>query len=104
MDSPRKKMKLYTDKHADLYEAIRHRVDLATIVPLALDVLERDPLASAGFFRGALLRALIDLPANFWGDNPAAFARYQDAVRAGALARRSLPSAERMEFWTKVEL
>lgn len=97
-------MKLCFENDTDLRAALQHlrqRVDLGEVVPLVLDVLERDPLASAGSFRGDLLRALIDLPATFWQCDRDLFKRYQTAVRAGAIARRSLPSAERMEFWTR---
>lgn len=96
-------MKLAIGSEADLFIALQRRVDLSDVVPVVLDVLECDPLASAGYFLGDLLRALIDLPADFWRRDCVSFARYQAAVRAGAIARRSLPSAERMAFWTSVE-
>jgi hypothetical protein len=87
----------------DLLTALQRRTKLSETVPAVLDVLEHDPLASAGYFRGDLLRALIDLPPEFWRHNHISFQRYQAVVRAGAIARRSLPSAERMAFWTDVE-
>jgi hypothetical protein len=88
------------ENDADLLDALHRGTDLHEVVPMVLDVIERDPLASAGSFRGDLLRALIDLPAEFWRRDHISFQRYQAAVRAGAIARQSLPSAERMEFWT----
>ncbi len=96
-------MKLCTGTESDLLRALQSRADLSDVVPVVLDVLECDPLASAGYFRGDLLRALIDLPADFWRRERVSFQRYQAAVRAGAIARRALPSAERMAFWTDVE-
>ena len=96
-------MKLCIENEAELYFALRNFRDLLDAVPRVLDVLEHDPLASAGFFRGDLLRALMDLPTEFWGSNTGLFRRYQSVVRAGALARRELPSAERMEFWAATE-
>ncbi|MEO7218823.1 MAG: contact-dependent growth inhibition system immunity protein [Gemmatimonadaceae bacterium] len=93
-------MKQLIENEIELYAALRTCAELGTAVPAALDVLERDPLASAGYFRGDLLRALIDLPPDFWRRNRELFRRYQGAVRAGAIARRSLPSGERMEFWS----
>jgi hypothetical protein len=86
---------------ANLYAALRQRRNLADVIPLVLDVLEQDPLASAGAFRGDLLRTLIDLPAEFWRRDEQSFRRYQAAVRAGAAARRELPADERMEFWSR---
>jgi hypothetical protein len=96
-------MKQCIESDAELFRAVQRRTDLSDVVPTVLDVLERDPLTSAGYFRGDLLRALIDLPAEFWRRDCVSFKRYQAVVRAGAIARRSLPSAERMAFWTDVE-
>jgi len=101
-----RKMKLCIENDAELYFALRNFSDIRDLrdaVPRVLDVLEQDPLASAGFFRGDLLRALMDVPTEFWGANSAFFRRYQAVVRAGALARRALPTAERMEFWAAKE-
>jgi hypothetical protein len=51
---------------ADLLNALRNGKELRDVVPAVLDILEGDPLASAGYFRGDMLRALIDLPAEYW--------------------------------------
>jgi contact-dependent growth inhibition (CDI) system CdiI-like immunity protein len=93
-------MKQCIENNADLLKALHHRADLHAVVPIVLDAIECDPLASAGNFRGDLLRALIELPATFWHDDPASFQRYKATVRAGAIARLALPRAERMAFWT----
>jgi contact-dependent growth inhibition (CDI) system CdiI-like immunity protein len=91
-----------TGSEVKLFRALQRRTDLDQVVPAALDVLERDPLVSASRFRGDLLRALIDLPAGFWHRDCASFARYQTVLRAAARARRELPAAERMAFWSDV--
>jgi len=96
-------MKQCAGSDADLLIALHHRAQLDDVVPAVLDVLERDPLTSAGSFRGDLLRALIDLPPEVWHRDPASFQRYKSAVRAGAVARLSLPRSERMAFWTYAE-
>lgn len=96
-------MTQYTGSDAELLIALRDRTGLNNVVPKVLDVLERDPLASAGCFRGDLLRALIELPAEVWQRDPVSFQRYKAAVRAGAVARLSLPRSERMAFWTNVD-
>ncbi len=96
-------MQLCIENDAELYLALRNVRDLHDAVPRVLDVLEHDPLASAGSFRGDLLRVVIELPTEFWGANSALFRRYQSVVRAGALARRALPCAERLEFWAATE-
>ena len=94
-------MKQCIGSDADLLRSLHHGTELYDVVPVVLEILERDPLASAGCFRGDLLRAVIELPSHFWRHEPALFRRYQAVVRAGAIARRELPSAERMAFWTK---
>lgn len=96
-------MKQCIGSDADLLIALRDGTELHDVVPMVLEVLERDPLASAGNFRGDLLRALIELPPEVWHRDPASFLRYKSAVRAGAVARLSLPRAERMAFWTNAE-
>jgi hypothetical protein len=93
-------MKQLVGSEVELYAALRSGAELGTAVPAVLDILERDPLASAGYFRGDLLRALIDLTPDFWRRNRELFRRYQGTIRAGAIARRSLPCEERMEFWS----
>ena len=72
---------------------------LSSAVPAVLEIVEKDPLASAGTFRGDLLRALMEVPGSFWSRHPTLFSRYRDAVRAGAMARRALPPDLRAEFW-----
>ncbi len=96
-------MKQGVGNDRELLSSVHHRVELDEVVPAVLDVLERDPLASAGLFRGDLLRALIDLPPEFWHHDPVSFQRYKTAVRAGAIARLALPRSERMAFWTNEE-
>ena len=72
---------------------------LPIVVPAVLEIVEREPLATAGGFGGDLLRGLMEVPGSFWSGNPRLFARYRAAVRAGALARRALPVDVRSEFW-----
>src|SRR5918993_3696781 len=84
----------------DLLVALVHGSCLAAAVPLTLALVERDPLATAGYFRGDLLRGLMEVPGTFWGSYPRLYDRYQAALRAGAECRRSLPRDERMEFWS----
>lgn len=95
-----RQMKQCIESNADLLKALHYHAELHAVVPMVLDAIEQDPLVSAGSFRGDLLRALIELPATFWHDDPESFQRYKAAVRAGAIARLELPRSERMAFWT----
>ena len=79
----------------------RRRLD--AVIPVVLDVLAEDPLASGGRFRGDLLRALIEVPGVFWGRHPHLYDRYRAALRAGASARRQLRPEERLQFWRPLD-
>jgi hypothetical protein len=90
--------------HADVLAALAHGLWLTVAVPLALDVVERDPLATAGFFRGDVMRGLLEVPGPFWGRHPRLYARYRGALRASVALRRDLPHDERMQFWLPLDL
>ena len=75
-------------------------IALESAVPAALELVEQDPLVSAGQFPGDVLRALMEVPGRFWGHCPQLFDRYREALRAGAARRRTLPPDRRFEFWS----
>ena len=77
---------------------------LSDVVPHTLSILEQAPLASAGCFRGDLLRALMAVPATFWSRHPALYQRYRTVLHDGAALRWSLEPAERDEFWSSLDL
>jgi hypothetical protein len=81
-----------------------HGLYLEAVVPLALIVVERDPLATVGQFRGDLLRGLMEVPGGFWGRYPTLFDRYRSALRAAAALRRQLPHEARMQFWEPLDV
>jgi hypothetical protein len=87
----------------DLLAALVQVSRLPVVVPAALEIVERDPLTSAGCFRGDLLRGLMEVPGAFWGRYPDLHDRYLGALRAGAAARRRLAYDERMEFWSALD-
>lgn len=55
---------------ADLRVLIAGQQGLAHVVPLALDILARDPDASGGRFAGDLLASVERLPSGFWITHP----------------------------------
>jgi hypothetical protein len=77
---------------------------LSDAVPRTLAILEDAPLASAGCFRGDLLRALMAVPATFWSRQPALYQRYRTVLHDGAALRWSLAPEERDEFWSSLDL
>lgn len=50
----------------DIRLLIGQSVGLPYLVPVALDALEKDPLAEGSFYRGDLLVAVTSIPASFW--------------------------------------
>lgn len=78
--------------------------ELGDTVVAALAIVDGDPLASGGAFRGDIVRGLMEVPGTFWGRHPQLYRRYLHAVRACATARRSLPPSERMEFWCAFDI
>ena len=83
----------------DLLAALVDGSCLGAVVPMALDRIGVDPLASAGLFAGDFLRALMEVPASYWGRHPRQYTRYQAALRTGAARRRQLPADQRAAFW-----
>jgi hypothetical protein len=57
----------------------------------AIELLEREPLASAGEFPGDLLRRLIGLPPRVWAAQGDLHQRYRQVFRAAAASRQALP-------------
>jgi hypothetical protein len=87
----------------DLLVALVHVSRLPVVVPAALDIVEREPLASAGCFQGDLLRGLMEVPGGFWGRYPTLYERYRRALRSGAATRRRQTYEERMSFWSVLD-
>jgi len=87
----------------ELLQALLQASSLEAVVPAVIAIVEHDPLASAGCFRGDLLRGLMNVPNRFWTPHAALYERYRASLRACALARRRLPDSERMEFWSALE-
>lgn len=87
----------------DLLHGLLDGTNLMAVVPLTLAIVERDPLASGGCFRGDLMRGLMEISGHFWGRHPRLYERYVRALRASASARRLLPRDERMEFWSVLD-
>jgi CDI immunity proteins len=54
----------------DLRILLGQRIAPAVLVPLALDVLQRDPLAEGDYYPGDLLVALLGVSAGYWIRHP----------------------------------
>ena len=83
-----------------LLVALVQGIDLDVTVPAALEMVDRDPLGSVGQFPGDVLRALMEVPGDYWTRHRGQYDRYRDALRAGAAMRRTLPPDHRFDFWT----
>ncbi|AGL14299.1 contact-dependent growth inhibition system immunity protein [Actinoplanes sp. N902-109] len=65
----------------DLRVLVGQRVGVAVVVPLALGILERDPLAEGDFYPGDLLTAVLRrVPAEYWAAQPSDFGRLRGIV------------------------
>lgn len=59
----------------DLRVMIGQQIGLPHLVPLALDLLERDPFVSGDLFAGDLLRNVRRVPDPYWAEHPDQAAR-----------------------------
>jgi len=50
----------------DLRIMVGQKIGLQFLVPLALEMLEKDPLAEGNYYRGDLLNVVLDIPGSFW--------------------------------------
>ena len=73
---------------------------LASAVPIALEIVGRDPMVRVASFEGDLLRALMEVGGDFWSRHPELFDEYRAAVRNAAAARRRMPQDMRLRFWS----
>ena len=88
----------------DLLLALVNRTQLEIVVPQALDLVAHDPLIAVHSFRGDLLRGLMEVPDQFWRRHAILYEQYRAAVRAGAKARRGLPTEAQLVFWSPLEI
>jgi hypothetical protein len=88
----------------ELLVALVHGTCKDADVRAALAVVADNPLARVYAFHGDLLRALMEVPNAFWGRHPTLYSEYREVVRAGALARRDLPTERKEEFWSPLEI
>ncbi|WP_225731092.1 MULTISPECIES: contact-dependent growth inhibition system immunity protein [unclassified Nocardia] len=64
----RKPIRLFTAE--DLRVMLGQREGISVLLPRALDVLERDPLAEGDYYPGDLLVAALKIPEGEWAANP----------------------------------
>ena len=87
-----------------LLAALVNREHLEAAVREAIELVGHDPLIMVASFPGDLLRALMEVPDEFWSRHPELYQQYRAAVRAGAQARLQLPAESRLAFWSPIEL
>lgn len=64
----------------DLRIMIGQQISLAILVPLAVEVLETEPLAAGHFYPGDLLANVLRLDEMFWASHPDSFERVRRIV------------------------
>ncbi|MBI3723001.1 hypothetical protein HY251_03460 [bacterium] len=75
----------------DLRIMIGQEIGLRHLVPMAIEVLTREPLAEGDFYPGDLLKSVLSVPPSFWEENACLREQLASALRAG----RSLPEGLR---------
>ncbi|GAA2884608.1 hypothetical protein Acy02nite_17840 [Actinoplanes cyaneus] len=70
----------------DLRVLLGQREGIPVLVPRALDILERDPLAEGDYYPGDLLNAVLNrVPADYWTTHPTESIRLRALVNTVAL-------------------
>ncbi|WP_062269763.1 contact-dependent growth inhibition system immunity protein [Endozoicomonas arenosclerae] len=87
----------------DLRLLISQRIGLEYLVPIALTLLEENPLCSGNLYVGDLASVLLDLPQSFWESQPALNNRMVEVgdslteIRS-TLDTEILPKLSKMDF------
>jgi hypothetical protein len=75
----------------DLRIMLGQQIAVPLLLPMALDVLVKDPLAAGDFYAGDLLGYVLSLPADAWVSMPSQRERLSDVVAAVDLQAADLP-------------
>jgi hypothetical protein len=75
----------------DLRIMLGQQIAVPILLPMALDVLESDPLAEGDFYPGDLLCSAVMLPADAWASMPGQRERLSDVLAAVNLQAGDLP-------------
>ncbi|MEO1132786.1 MAG: contact-dependent growth inhibition system immunity protein [Cyanobacteria bacterium J06639_1] len=82
---------------------VGQKVGLEYLIPVALDLLESDPLAGGDLYRGDLLQAVASVPRDFWASHPELRDRLVEikidlSILADTIHRELLPALDGVEF------
>lgn len=80
---------------------IGQKIGLQYVIPLALPLIENNPLVEVAFFEGDLLSELLRLSAEDWNANPEELQRFQNLIahhRTMLLACKDIPR-EKLELY-----
>ncbi len=75
----------------DLRLVIGQRRGLRYLVPVALDLLEADPLRGGNLYPGDLLMALARAPDAFWAEHPGSRSRLQQLLKVAQSRLEAVP-------------
>ena len=90
-------------KPSDYRVLIDQNIALDEIVPIALSLLEENPLIEADLYRGDLLKSIFTIPKNFWLDRNDLFTRTVELkseveILRDTLEKEILPNATNFKF------
>ena len=72
---------------------IGRQQSLRRYVPLAIDILERNPLAEGDYYPGDLLHAVLNVDVNYWHANREQWERMAEIVESFTFAQARLSDA-----------
>lgn len=77
----------------DLRLLIAREQSLSRYVPLAIELLEENPLAEGDYYPGDLLHAVLDVDVNYWHAHRDQWERVDEIVETYAFAQSRLSAA-----------
>ena len=85
----------------DLRIVIGQGIGLPFLVPLAVERLEKEPLAEGDFYPGDLLKAVLRAGEGFWANHPDSFQRVRKVI---SRVKDLLPSLDEIDRSTVLEV
>jgi hypothetical protein len=77
----------------ELRVMIGRQLSLRSLVPIAIEILEENPLAEAGYYPGDLLQAVLEVDKQYWRSNRAQWDAVKEIAESFAYTQMRLNEA-----------